>query len=176
MWYVLQTLTGQEEVLVQMIRKIVSPELYTDCFVAYYERIWRKQQKSKVHVERLFPGYVFIVADRADDLFMELKRIPKMSRLISAEKFEFMPIEAEEEAFFRKLLAEDKIIKASYVETDEEGNVCRVNGPLDRLWDRVVRIQFKKRYVLVRFEILGAEKQVALGIVLREDVLEMDTT
>ena len=38
MWYVLQTTTGQEEKLVQMIQELVAPELYEDCFVAYYER------------------------------------------------------------------------------------------------------------------------------------------
>ena len=37
MWYVLQTLTGKEEELVRMIKKIVPCELYSDCFVAYYE-------------------------------------------------------------------------------------------------------------------------------------------
>ena len=61
MWYVLQTLTGKEEELVRMIKKIVTPDSYSDCFIAYYERIWRKQQQSIVHVERLFPGYAFII-------------------------------------------------------------------------------------------------------------------
>ncbi len=54
MWYVLQTITGREEELVHYIEEIVPKELYTDCFVAYYERVWRKQQESVVHVERLF--------------------------------------------------------------------------------------------------------------------------
>ena len=37
MWYVLQTMTGREEELVHYIEEIVPKELYTDCFVAYYE-------------------------------------------------------------------------------------------------------------------------------------------
>lgn len=69
MWYVLQTTTGQEEKLVQMIQELVAPELYEDCFVAYYERVWRKQQQSVVHVERLFPGYVFVVTQNPEELF-----------------------------------------------------------------------------------------------------------
>ena len=32
MWYVIQTTTGQEEILVEMMRKILSKELYRDCF------------------------------------------------------------------------------------------------------------------------------------------------
>ena len=73
MWYVLQTTTGQEEKLVQMIRELVAPELYEDCFVAYYERVWRKQQQSVVHVERLFPGYVFVVTQDPEELFLAKK-------------------------------------------------------------------------------------------------------
>ena len=69
MWYVLQTLTGKEDELVRMIKKMVSPDLYTDCFIAYYERVWRKQQESIVHVERLFPGYVFIISENPDEIF-----------------------------------------------------------------------------------------------------------
>ena len=68
MWYVLQTMTGKEEELIRMIKRILSPELYTDCFIAYYERVWRKQQHSIVHVERLFPGYAFIVSEQPEEV------------------------------------------------------------------------------------------------------------
>ena len=37
MWYVLQTTTGQEEKLVQMIQELVAPELYEDCFATVYK-------------------------------------------------------------------------------------------------------------------------------------------
>ena len=80
MWYVLQTLTGKEDELVRMIKKMVSPDLYTDCYIAYYERVWRKQQESIVHVERLFPGYVFIISENPDEIFLQLKKVPAMSK------------------------------------------------------------------------------------------------
>lgn len=170
MWYVLQTVTGQEEELVHMIREVVSSGVYTDCFVAYYERVWRRQRQSIVHVERLFPGYVFIVSDDPNGLFLELKRVPAMSKLVSAGKFEFLPIEKEEEAFFHTLLTEERIVRLSYVETDEKGNVCRIDGPLKYFADQVVKIQFKKRYAIIRFRMLGMDKTGALGIILKEDI------
>ena len=46
MWYVLQTMTGREEELVHYIEEIVPKELYTDCFVAYYERVWSKSSRK----------------------------------------------------------------------------------------------------------------------------------
>lgn len=170
MWYVLQTVTGQEEELVHMIREVVPDHAYSDCFVAYYERVWRRQQQSIVHVERLFPGYVFIISDDPNELFLELKRVPAMSKLVSAGKFEFLPIEKEEETFFHALLTEERIVRLSYVETDGKGHVLRIEGPLKQFADQIVKYQFKKRYAMIRFRMLGMDKTGTLGIILREDV------
>lgn len=170
MWYVLQTMTGKEEELVQMIQKIVPQNLYTDCFVAYYERVWRKQQKSYVHVERLFPGYVFILSDRPEEIFVKLKNVPAMSRLIADENFHFLSLEKEEEIFFQKMLGNRHIVQLSYVETNGNGRVYQIFGPLKNYMTQVVRYQFKKRYAIIRLKMLGEEKTVALGIILSEDV------
>lgn len=170
MWYVLQTVTGKEEELVQMIKELVSPNLYTDCFVGYYERVWRRQQQSIIHVERLFPGYVFIISEYPAELYLELKHVPRMSRLITGDDFEFLPMEKEEEGFFEELLAGNRIVKLSYVETNGKERVYRATGPLKNYMGQVVKYQFKKRYALVRIRLLGNEKIIALGIILREDV------
>lgn len=170
MWYVLQTMTGDEEELVHMIRRLLPSRCYTDCFVPYYERVWRKQQKSYVHVERLFPGYVFILTDTPDDVFMELKRVPAMSKLLADGNFNFLSLEAEEEEFFCRMLGETHIVRLSYVETNGKGKVYRVSGPLEEYLTQVVRYQFKKRYAIIRLKLLGEEKTTALGIILNEDV------
>ena len=68
------------------------------------------------------------------------------------------------------LLPEDRIVRLSYVETDGKGHVHRVSGPLEHYTDRIIRYQFKKRYVIIHFQLLGLDKTAALGIILREDV------
>ena len=129
MWYVLQTLTGKEDELVRMIKKMVSPDLYTDCFIAYYERVWRKQQESIVHVERLFPGYVFIISENPDEIFLQLKKVPAMSKMIADGEFTFLPIEQEEETFLDNMLRADHIVRLSYVAMDGKGRVYRRDFP-----------------------------------------------
>ena len=42
-WYVLQTKTGGEEKLADMIRKLLAPELYEECFTVYFEQLWRRR-------------------------------------------------------------------------------------------------------------------------------------
>lgn len=170
MWYVLQTMTGKEEELVCMIQKILRPDWYEDCFVAYYERIWRKQQQSIVHVERLFPGYVFIISKNPEELFLQLKQVPAMSKLMSDGEFTFLALEQEEETFFREMLKENHIVHLSYVKANGKGEALQIAGPLKLYKEQIVKFQFKKRYAIIRLTLLGEEKTVALGIFLEEDI------
>lgn len=170
MWYVIQTMTGHEEELVRMINRVLPQNVYEECFVAYFERIWRKQQQSLIHVERLFPGYVFVVSDDPNELYQCLKKVPAMSRLMSDGLFHFLPLEEGEEEFFKDMLDGDHIVRLSYVEKDSRGHVYRLTGPAKKYMEQVVRWQYKKRYVLIRLKLLGKEKIVSLGIILNEDV------
>ena len=170
MWYVLQTTTGQEEKLVQLIHELVTSELYEDCFVAYYERVWRRQQQSVVHVERLFPGYVFIITQNPEELFFQLKKVPAMSKLIAVDRYEFLPIKIEEETFFYDLLDREHIARLSYVETDTQGQIKKIYGPVGKYADRIRKCCFKKRYLIIDIPMGGMEKTVALGIKLKEDL------
>ena len=123
-----------------------------------------------MHVERLFPGYVFIISENPDEIFLQLKKVPAMSKMIADGEFTFLPIEQEEETFLDNMLRADHIVRLSYVAMDGKGRVYRILGPLEEYASQVVRYQFKKRYVIIRLRLLGEEKTVALGIILNEDI------
>ncbi len=169
-WYVLQTWTGKEEELVRMIGKILPRRLYEECFVIYHERLWRIQQKNVVHVERLFPGYVFITTGEPQELFLHLRQVPAMSRLLADLDFDFIPLEQEEEAFFRQVMPKGHVIRLSYVATDGRDHVLQMSGPLSACSSRIVRWRFGKRCAIVRLNLLGQEKHVLLGMILKEDI------
>lgn len=170
MWYVIQTMSGQEEHVIQMIRKIVPSELYTDCFTLYYERLWRKQQKSIVHVERLFSGYVFIITDCPQEIFFHLKDVPALSKLMSDPNFVFLPLNQDEETFFSQVSDDEHVVRLSYVKTGAGGHILRISGSLSSFADRVVKYNFKKRYAIVELDFLNKKKTVVLGILLDEDI------
>jgi transcription antitermination factor NusG len=172
LWYVLQTRTGEEEKLVDLIHQMVSNDLYEECFVVYQELLWRRQQQNFVHVRRAFPGYVFITSREPKSLFFCLKQVPVMSRMIADEDFFFLSLESEEAEFLRRIMNEDYVIRLSYMETDGKGNIRQVSGPLEACVSQIVQCRFKKRYVLVRFKLHQEEKTVLLGIVLHEDICE----
>ena len=55
-WYVLQTRTGEEEKLVDLVHKLVPDYLYGTCFVVRQEQLWRRRQHNLIHVKYTFPG------------------------------------------------------------------------------------------------------------------------
>ena len=170
LWYVIQTYTGREEKLIRMVRKIVPRQLYGECFVAYHEQLRRRQQENRIHVERVFPGYVFITSETPEELFLYLKAVPAMSKLMSDGAFYFLPLDTGEAHFLSGIMDEQHIIRLSYVATDGKDHVTYVSGPLEEGADRVVRYQFRLRYALVRLMLAGEEKEVRMGIILNDDV------
>lgn len=169
-WYVIQTYTGREQKLVEMIRRVVPGELYGKCFVLYHEQLRCREQKNQVHIERIFPGYAFITSDDADGLFLHLKKVPAMSKMMTTGEFIFTPLESEEADFLGTIMDEDHVIRLSYAATDGRDHVTYLSGPLQDCGERILNYQFRKRYASVRLCISGQEKEVRMGIILNDDI------
>ncbi|MCD8361557.1 MAG: hypothetical protein LUC98_01140 [Lachnospiraceae bacterium] len=91
MWYVIQVLSGTEEDTLELLRKQISEELLRKCFVFYYEGMrkysgeWHKQKKL------LFPGYVFVITDQINDLYLALRNVRKLTRILGDREC-FIPL------------------------------------------------------------------------------------
>lgn len=198
-WYLLKTWTGREEELVREVQKIVPPQMYEECFVIWQERIWRKQQKSIVHMEPLFPGCVFLTCrereagaegkdlpgnkaaagseDVAENeavtenrsLLQSLEKIPAAAQMMAGGVFTILPMTGEDGQFLEKISGDEHVVRLSYVQKDEEGNICKLSEPLKVFQGQVERFQLKKRYAMVRHRLWGEERTFVLGIVLNED-------
>ena len=169
-WYVIQTYTGNEEKLVEMVQRIVSKEYYGECFVIYAEQFRRRQQENQIHVLRLFPGYVFISSGDIEQLFRCLKKVPAMTKIISTDDFAFTPLCDGEAEFLLDIMDEDHIVRLSYVATDGRDHVGYLSGPLERCREQILSYRFRKRYAAVRLTLDGQEKEVKLGIILNDDI------
>ena len=198
-WYLLKTWAGREEELVREVQKIVPPQMYEECFVIWQERIWRKQQKSIVHMEPLFPGCVFLTcrereagtegkdlpgnedaagykaaagnkAVTENGLFLPfLEKIPAAAQMMAGGIFTIFPMTGEDGQFLEKISGNEHVVRLSYVQKDEEGNICKLSEPLKVFQGQVERFQLKKRYAMVRHRLWGKERTFVLGIVLNED-------
>lgn len=169
-WYVLQTTVGEEEKLVEMIHRIVPKHLYEECFVVYHEQLWRRKQKNFVQIKRTFPGYLFITSKEPKALFFCLKNLPAAAKLMTDDESFFLSVDPQEAAFLEQITDKQHIIRLSYLKTDGNGKILQVSEPLSSCQSQIVRFKFGKRYVLVRIQLLGREKDMTFGIVLNEDI------
>ena len=169
MWYVIQTRTGEEDELITMIKQIVPKEYYEECFYIKRERFRKVGGEYDVDLYPLFPAYVFVVTDDPQRLFLELKRVPKLTKLLSDQQDSFFCVEEDEEMFLRSVQDEEHVVRRSLVEVDEDGQIVWADGPVGGYYDRIVKQRLRKRYVWIEQEFLGRRRKIYLGIRLKED-------
>ena len=186
-WYVLKTWAGREDELAALVNEALPEGSGCESFVLRHERIWRRERQNILHVEPLFPGYVFVTCREKGTFFYEensgnalpaaepfhwFSQFPKLHRLLEEGEFSVYPMAPAEAEFLDRLQDSDHIVRLSYVSTDGAGFVYDVTGPLRGCRQRIVRYGFKKRFAIIRLQLLGEETTAALGIVLREDIEE----
>lgn len=171
MWYVIQVITGKEEEIKKVIEAMISRDCYTDCFYMKRERIWRRDGQCIIHIEPLFPGYLFIRTKTPNKVFAELKKIPQFVKLLKSEGDTFIPVAEEERELLENLIAGDPehIVRLSEVTLDTEKNIISVKGPLERYEDKIVKKKLRLRYVMIRIKLLDEERDILIGIRLKED-------
>lgn len=171
MWYAIQTITGNEEETAESIRRAVDKEVYEECFLLKREAVWRIRGTCRVHVERLFPGYVFISTEHPKELYRQLKQVSSYTRILGKEEEEFYPVSPEEEEFLRELLNGDGeyTVRLSWAETDEQGNITACGAPLQKYLPQVIKKRIRLRYVVIRVRLFGRDREILLGIRLEGD-------
>ncbi len=169
-WYLLKTWARREEELLRVIRRSVPDSLCKECFMIDQERIWIRQKRNILHREPLFPGCVFLITPQSDPILSRIEQIPAIDRWIVSKSLSILRMTEEDGRFLEELSGKEHRVKLSYVLKDEQGNICKLSGPLSDYQEYIKRIQFKKRYAMIRHRLWGEERTFVLGILLKEDV------
>lgn len=164
MWYVIQTFGGQEEQTADMIRKQVSSCYVEECFVPKRDRLKRFHGSWHKVEEILFPGYVFGITDSPAELYEDLRRIPKLTKVLGREEQYFIPLNQEEENLVRRLGDREHRTGLSKVEVLEGKRIRVVEGPLKDYMGNVVKVNLHKREVTVQVEFMGRAVELYMGI------------
>ncbi len=170
MWYVIQVTTGKEE----EIRLLIEREargLYEKCFYIKRERIWRRDGECIVHVETMFPGYLFVITDQPKELYWRLKEIPQFTKLLRTEDEMFLSVADDEREFLENLLGgnEEDTVRLSKVKLDEEKEIISAEGPLEHYVGNIVKKKIRLRYVMIDVVLFGKKRTVLVGIDVDQD-------
>lgn len=166
MWNVIQVVTGKEEETKNVIEKELGRQFFKDCFYIRRERVWRRDGQCIVHLETMFPGYLFICTDQPETLYVELKKIPQITKLLRADGDVFLAVSKEEEAFLRNLLDGDpeNVVRLSQVTVNAEKEIVTSTGPLRHYLDRIVKKKLRLRYVMIEMELFDKNRHILIGI------------
>lgn len=185
MWYVIQVAGGREEETAGLIRTQISPDVMEESFIPRKERIKKFRGRWQQVEEILFPGYVFAVTDRPEELFLELKRVTRLTKILQDGEAFFIPLSREEEEMIRGIGDNYHVTRVSKVRVSEkkkeesEGlngkiieygkQVIILDGPLKNQEGKIIKYDFHKREVAVKIPFLGNEVELRFGIELVEE-------
>ncbi len=161
MWYVVQVYTGREEEIARQCRERVAKE-GEEVFIPLAERMTKAGGERAVVKTKLFPGYVFIETDHVEDMYLRLKKIKAMTKLLKTGG-EITPLYPEEEAYLKKLSGEGHVVRYSegYLEGDR---LVVTSGALKDYEGRIKKILRHKRLVVLEVPLLGRKVEVTLGL------------
>ena len=168
MWYVIQVITGEEKKTVDICRFIIKQGINHEFFVPETDRM--KKYRGQWHKIRkpMFPGYVFISSDNIEEIYEELKRVPKLTKILQTDKT-ITPISEKEEQLIKNLTNEEHIAEMS-VGYIEGAKLIVETGPLEGKEALVKKIDRHKRVAVLLVEMFGSSTEVTMGLeVLRKN-------
>ena len=165
MWYAVWVKTGQEEKILQLCNELIrlkQTEAFEECFLPRYEKYRKRNGKTELLKELLFPGYLFFISEYPDELGKLLKKIPGFAQLLGDDDGP-IPLYPQEEAFLRKYTNADKVVEMSHGYILGE-RIIVTDGPMKDYQGKIVHIDRHKRKAVLEVEFFGRRTEVTVGL------------
>lgn len=171
MYYVLQVAAGTESRVEEQIRVMVERRLYDRCFhpMRHMRKKFRGEWKE-VH-EKLLPGYVFITSDCVEDLYLELGRVPMVTKLLGKDGEYFAALSAHDVEWLGQIMGAadgSAEVPISRISVSEDDMVTILSGPLKDVEGQIKKINLHKRIAEVEVDFMNRKTIIYLGIEMVE--------
>ena len=162
-WYVIQVRSRAEEKIRKACEILISKEVLKECFIPKNKRMKKIKGNWMKIEEILFSGYVFLVSDDPDKLYLELKKVPDLTKMLGHVNGDIFPLYDDEVVFLKSLGDDDHVVEIStgLIENDE---VMITSGPLKGKEGIIRRIDRHKRIALIEVELFGKTTQAKVGL------------
>ncbi|MCC2255204.1 antiterminator LoaP [Ruminococcus sp. CLA-AA-H200] len=162
MWYVMQVRTGTEESIRLQCRSNISEAVLEHCFIPYYEEKKRIRGEWTIQKKVLFPGYVFVVTEKMEQLYESLKTVIGLTKLIGTGR-EIVPLTEEEQQFLLGFGGEDQVVEMSEGIIEGE-KILVTKGPLVGKEGYIRKIDRHKRKAWLEMEMFGRVQEIEAGL------------
>lgn len=162
-WYVIQVRSKLEEKIKKSCEMIISKEFLKECFIPRNLRLKKINGKWIEVEEILFNGYVFLVSDTPDELFLELKKIPDLTKMLGKSKNEIFPLYDDEVEFLKSLSNDGHVVEMSTgIIINDLVNIT--SGPLQGKEGIIKKIDRHKRIAFIEVELFGKTTIAKVGL------------
>lgn len=166
MWCVVYAGEGREQKTEEFIKSRLPKSACSRCFHLVQRLAYRKQGRVSEAARDCFPGYVFIETKEPETVQKALKNT-RGSLLFSDGAF-ISSLDGEDEALLGLLCDQGGEIGLSVarvsVDTDSGRKKAKfLSGPLSRVADRVVQVDFHKRFAKLGGSFPGGRASLKLG-------------
>ena len=162
-WYVMQVRSGQERKIADRCRFLIPSEILHECFIP--EFVARKKFRGVWKDVRcvLFTGYVFVITERIEELYVELKKIPDLTKIIGKKKDVIYPLKDGEVEFLKRFTGDDHLVDMSTGFIEGE-NIHISEGPLQGHEGMITKIDRHKRMAYISLHIFGSDTTAKVGL------------
>lgn len=162
MWYVVQVHTGAEESIKKQCEKSINEEVMERCFIPYYEEQRHIRGEWITRKKVLFPGYIFVVTEKLEELYQNLKIIIGLTKLLGTGR-DIVSLTEGEQSFLQKLGGEEQVVVMSEG-IIEQSQVKVTSGPLMGMEGYIRKIDRHKRKAWLEMELFGRKQMVQVGL------------
>ena len=100
--YVIQTKTGDEDTVIALMN-VLAKGFFFEAFLP--KRVMQKKIRGKIKkvTQNIFHGYIFVTTICPTELFLKLKRVPKLSKLLCDGEYNFYRLSDAEAQFIMRI-------------------------------------------------------------------------
>ena len=161
MWYVVQTIKGKEQRVLDEIKEHVI-QGREEAFILFNEKMYKHQGKWHAEQENLFAGYLFVDTDEPKKFDERLHKQNRTLRFLRVND-EITAIYEDEMQRLMLLGGEEHIVR--YSEGFRDGDEVRItSGALKGFNGRIKKLDRHNRQAVITLSLFGRETDVTLGL------------
>ncbi len=166
-WYVVQVFSGQEFIIKGLCDKALLNE-GEEIFIPQYERKKKFKKVWEIRRNILFPGYVFFNTPDVIDMFLRLKIISRLTKILRSDD-QFIPLDEDDVNFIKKSGGDDHVFEMSYGYVIGD-DVLITDGPMVNMEGRIKRIDRHRRIAVIEVKFMGRMTDITVGLEITKKI------
>lgn len=174
MWYVIQVINGREELMAELISRVVPRDVCQECFSPQFATEIKVRGRW-MPCDRLLPGYLIAIADDPKELSRSLAGMGEFARVL-AQGGAYVPLPRDWVQLIDRFTKPGHRVVPMSMGLKDGDQVVIVQGPLVGLEGLITSINRRKSTAYLEINLCGRRvtTRVGLGVLSKEKWLKRE--